>query len=54
MDQRDRPAIEVTEEMVKAGVSALSIICPLDLAFPNGREEEAVEAVIRAALELAS
>lgn len=51
MEQRDRPVIEITEAMIRAGVFALSGLCPLDIAFPIGLEDEAVEAVLRAALE---
>lgn len=51
---RDRPAdeVEITEEMVSAGVFALSQKCPMDFAFPAGGEDEAVEAVLKAGLEV--
>jgi hypothetical protein len=50
---RDRPAtdeIEITPEMVSEGVFALAKLCPFDFAFPVGGEDEAVVAVLRAAL----
>jgi hypothetical protein len=36
--------------MIGAGVFALRRVCPFDVAFPFGGEDEAVEAVLRAAL----
>jgi hypothetical protein len=52
MEQRDRPAeIEVTKAMIRAGVAALAQLVPMDETFPIGMEEDAVEAVLRAALE---
>ena len=50
---RDRP-VEITPAMIEAGVRALARACPLDLAFPIGGEEGAVEDVLTAALALAS
>lgn len=49
---RDRPAgeLEITAEMISAGVSALRGLCPFDFAFPAGGEDDAVEAVLKAAL----
>lgn len=44
--------IEVTPEMIEAGVSALRLQCPFDVAFPVGGEEEAVLAVLSSALSL--
>lgn len=41
---------EITPAMIEAGVHALSLRCPLDIAFPVGGEETAVEAVLSAAL----
>lgn len=41
---------EPTPAMIEAGVEALKGACPMDLAFPVGGEETAVEAVLRAAL----
>lgn len=41
--------IEVTPAMVEAGVLALASLCPLDVAFPVGGEQDAVRAVILAA-----
>ena len=43
--------IEVTPEMIEAGVAALKLECPTDLAFSIGLEEIAVEAVLKAALQ---
>ena len=42
--------IEITEEMIAAGVFALSGKWPFDVAFPAGGEDEAVEVALRAAL----
>lgn len=50
---RMREEIEITPEMIEAGVSGLSTACPLDVAFPVGGEEIAVEAVLRFALAAA-
>lgn len=36
--------------MVEAGVFALRGKCPFDFAFPYGGEDEAVQAVLRAAM----
>ena len=36
--------------MIFEGVWALHLKCPFDVAFPAGGEEEAVEAVLEAAL----
>lgn len=44
--------IEVTPEMIEAGARALREQCPMDFAFPVGLEEIAVEAVLRAALQV--
>jgi len=45
--------IEITPEMIEAGVSALVTHCPKDFAFPVGGEEDAVRAVLKAALQSA-
>jgi hypothetical protein len=42
----------IPDEMISAGVFALRLKCPFDVAFPAGGEDEAVEAVLRAALEV--
>ncbi len=47
--ERDRPAI--TPAMIEAGVAALARLCPVDVAFPAGGERDAVEAVLKAALQ---
>ncbi len=44
--------IEVTDEMIRAGVEAFGHLCPMDIAFPVGGEEVAVEAALRAALRV--
>lgn len=49
-DDQDGP--EVTPEMIEAGVAALLRLVPTDVAFPVGGEEEAVAAVLRAAIPL--
>lgn len=50
---RDRPVeIEITDEMIAAGVDALAVNCPMDDAFPIGGEEDAVLAVLEAALKV--
>jgi len=48
---RDRPddELEITAGMISAGVSALRQLCPFDFAFPVGGEDDAVEAVLKAA-----
>jgi hypothetical protein len=43
----------ITQEMVSAGVFALRGLCPFDFAFPVGGEDDAVEAVLIAALRVA-
>lgn len=50
----DRPAreIEITEDMIAAGVAALAKLCPLDVAFPVGGEGTAVAAVLLAGLQV--
>jgi hypothetical protein len=45
---------DVTPQMVSAGVAALLSIVPADVAFPFGREEEAVRAILLASLEASS
>ena len=50
-DPDDLGDIEITPEMIRAGVDALRLFCPFDLAFPHGGEEDAVEAVLRHSLE---
>ncbi len=45
---RGRPVI--SSEMISAGVMALRGLCPFDVAFPIGGEDEAVEEVLKAAL----
>ncbi len=52
MAQEADEEIEITPQMVEAGVIALSSHCPIDVAFRLGGEREAVEAVLRAALEV--
>ena len=48
---RDRlDEIEITEEMIEAGVAALSRLIPMEEAFRLGGEEEAVAETVRAAL----
>ena len=50
-NERDRPADEsidgigATPAMIEAGIIALARLCRLDLAFPVGGEEDAVEEV---------
>jgi hypothetical protein len=48
---RERPVdeVEITAAMFSAGVSALRRLCPFDFAFPVGGEDDAVEAVLKAA-----
>lgn len=50
----EKARIQVTAAMVAAGVHALSQRCPLDVAFPVGGEEIAVEEVLTAALAVAA
>ena len=48
-ESKSKDEIEVTPQMIRAGVAALSLRCPLDVAFPVGGEEAAVEDVLLAA-----
>ena len=49
---RDRTVIEITSAMVEAAVLALSELCPMDVAFPVGGEDEVVRAVLLAAYQV--
>ncbi len=49
MEPREPPTA-ITPSMIIAGVAALRGKCPFDSAFPFGGEDEAVEAVLKAAL----
>lgn len=49
---RQADAGAITPEMVAAGVTALAAHLPLDEVWPVGGAEDAVEAVLRAALSL--
>ena len=49
-DQADKVVVEITPEMIEAGVMALSRHVPFDLAFPLGDAETAVRAVLESAL----
>ena len=40
---------EITAGMISAGVSVLRGLCPFDVAFPVGGEDDAVAAVLKAA-----
>ena len=54
MSQLKQSPPAITPGMIKAGVEALAANCPMDLAFPIGGEETAVEAVLHAALRAAT
>ncbi len=50
VDSQGQAGIEVTPAMIEAGVRALRLLCPVDLAFPIGGEDEAVRAVLEAGI----
>ena len=49
-DEWEKAGYEVTEAMVSGGIFALRGKCSFDVAFPAGGEDEAVEAVLKAAI----
>lgn len=50
VDSQGQAGIEVTPAMIEAGVRALRLLCPVDLAFPVGGEDEAVRVVLEAGI----
>jgi putative NIF3 family GTP cyclohydrolase 1 type 2 len=52
--QAGTEGIQITHDMIEAGVKVLLYHTPEDIAFPNGGAEIAVEAVLKASLSMGS